>query len=119
MCRLNPKYDVMVDNPICLQIPWKEDDAQLEKWKKGQTGYPFIDAGQRQLLQEGWTHHTVRNAAAMFLTRGDLRISWEKGCNIFMTIWWTATGLLMPGTGCGSPVRRLSVFLIAPFVSIL
>jgi cryptochrome len=51
----------------------------LEKWKTGQTGYPFIDAGMRQLLQEGWIHHTVRNAVAVFLTRGDLWLNWEKG----------------------------------------
>ena len=35
----------------------------------GNTGYPFIDAGVRQLLKEGWTHHIVRNALSMFLTR--------------------------------------------------
>ena len=73
----------MVGNPICLQIPWKEDDTQFEKWKNGQTGYPFIDAGMRQLLQEGWTHHTVRNVTAVFLTRGDLWLNWEKGCQHF------------------------------------
>ena len=83
MCRFNPKYHEMVDNPICLQIPWKEDDAQLEKWKNGLTGYPFIDAGMRQLIQEGWTHNTVRNAIALFLTRGDLWLNWEKGCKHF------------------------------------
>ena len=83
MCHENPKFDVKIDNPICLQIPWKEEVAQLEKWKKGQTGYPFIDAGMRQLIQEGWTHNTVRNAIALFLTRGDLWLNWEKGCKHF------------------------------------
>jgi len=85
MCRKNLKYDSMAGNPICLQIPWNENEAQLEKWKTGQTGYPFIDAGMRQLLQEGWMHHFVRNAVALFLTRGDLWLSWEKGCAHFRT----------------------------------
>jgi cryptochrome len=102
MARLNPKYDVMVGNPISLQIPWLEDEEQFKKWKNGMTGYPFIDAGQRQLLQEGsdsfrlyysmsglyttretkfindlgWMHHSVRNASAMFLTRGDSWLNW-------------------------------------------
>jgi cryptochrome len=84
MCRENPHYSQIENNLICLAIPWREDDAQLEKWKTGQTGYPFIDAGMRQLLQEGWMHHTVRNAVALFLTRGDLWINWEKGHQHFM-----------------------------------
>lgn len=54
MSRHNPLYDKMVGNPICLQIPWYENAVQFEKWKMGKTGYPFIDAGQRQLMQEGF-----------------------------------------------------------------
>ena len=61
MSRLNPKYDVMIDNPICLQIPWETNEENLEKWKNGMTGYPFIDAGQRQLLQEGSTLDDFKN----------------------------------------------------------
>ena len=79
MCRENPYFDQIENNPICLAIPWREDDAQLEKWKMGQTGYPFIDAGMRQLRQEGWMHNTVRNAVALFLTRGDLWLDWVPG----------------------------------------
>ena len=37
----------------------------------------------RQLIQEGWIHHVCRNSLAIFLTRGDLFISWEKGMNSF------------------------------------
>ncbi|XP_046642554.1 cryptochrome-1-like isoform X1 [Daphnia pulicaria] len=79
MSRMNPKFDKEVDNPICLQIPWVENEEFFEKWKNGQTGYPFIDAGMRQLNQEGWMHHSVRNAVAMFLTRGDLWLNWDIG----------------------------------------
>lgn len=53
MGRLNPNYHLMLGNPICLQIPWMDDDGLFEKWKIGLTGYPFIDAGMRQLNQEG------------------------------------------------------------------
>ena len=63
MAQNNPRFDKLLDNPVCLPIPWKDDDEKFEKWKVGQTGYPFIDAGQRQLLQEGWMHHTVCNIA--------------------------------------------------------
>ena len=53
MSRMNPNYDKEADNPVCLQIPWNEDDSLFDKWKNGVTGYPFIDAGMRQLNQEG------------------------------------------------------------------
>jgi len=79
LARLNLHFNQIKDNPVCLAIPWNQDESLLENWKSGNTGYPFIDAGLRQILQEGWAHHLVRNAIAMFLTRGDLWISWERG----------------------------------------
>ncbi|KAG8231454.1 hypothetical protein J437_LFUL000172 [Ladona fulva] len=48
----NPFYAEMKRNPICLDIPWHEDQENLESWKQGKTGYPFIDAAMRQLVQE-------------------------------------------------------------------
>ncbi|XP_046405998.1 cryptochrome-1 [Ischnura elegans] len=80
----NPFYAEMERNPICLTIPWVDDDENLQKWAKGETGYPFIDASMRQLLLEGWIPHAARNAVACFLTRGDLWISWEKGLSVFL-----------------------------------
>ena len=65
----NPFYGEMERNPICINIPWYENDNQLKSYLSGNTGYPFIDAGVRQLKKEGWTHHIVRNALSMFLTR--------------------------------------------------
>ena len=50
---------------------------------EGKTGFPFIDAGIRQIRIEGWTHHIVRNAISMFLTRGDLWLSWVPGADFF------------------------------------
>lgn len=82
--RLNLHFNQIKDNPVCLNIPWSKDESFLQDWKDGKTGYPFIDAGMRQIVQEGWTHHLIRNAVAMFLTRGDLWISWERGCEHLM-----------------------------------
>ena len=40
-----------------------------EAWSTGRTGYPWIDAIMRQLIQEGWIHHLARHSVACFLTR--------------------------------------------------
>ena len=78
-----PNYDKMVGNPICRQIPWKNNDAHLKAWTEGRTGYPWIDAAMTQLREQGWIHHLARHAVACFLTRGDLWISWEEGARVF------------------------------------
>ncbi|XP_025414102.1 cryptochrome-1 [Sipha flava] len=85
----NENFGQIEGNPACLSIPWndinnEENKIMLECWKTGRTGYPFIDAGMRQLLQEGWIHHVVRNSVACFLTRGDLWISWTEGLKHFL-----------------------------------
>lgn len=49
----NPVFGQIADNSICLPIPWRDDEELLEKWKAGNTGYPFIDAGLRQLRKDG------------------------------------------------------------------
>ncbi|XP_054032214.1 cryptochrome-1-like [Dryobates pubescens] len=78
-----PNFSRMAGNPICLQISWAEDAERLHRWKTAQTGFPWIDAIMTQLRQEGWIHHLARHAAACFLTRGDLWISWEEGMKVF------------------------------------
>lgn len=65
-----PKFNQMIGNSICRQIPWQKNQRYLEAWTYGRTGYPFIDAVMRQLRQEGWIHHLARHAVACFLTRG-------------------------------------------------
>jgi deoxyribodipyrimidine photolyase len=40
------------------------DDALLQAWKEGRTGYPFIDAIMTQLRTEGWIHHLARHAVS-------------------------------------------------------
>lgn len=123
----NPFYDRILDNPICLKIPWtKLDVEQFQRWKDGQTGFPLIDAAMRQLLAEGWLHHTLRNAVATFLTRGGLWFSWEHGFRFFLEhlldadwsvcagnwMWISSSAFeqLLDSSKCTSPValaRRL------------
>lgn len=59
-------------------IKWINDDGWLGAWKEGKTGYPIVDAGMRQLKEEGWIHNRVRMIVASFLTK-DLLIDWRLG----------------------------------------
>lgn len=92
-----PKFDQMVGNSICRQIPWQKNDEYLTAWTYGRTGYPFIDAIMRQLRAEGWIHHLARHAVACFLTRGDLWISWEEGQKVFEELLLDADWALNAG----------------------
>ncbi len=82
----NPYYGEMERNELCLNVPWypHEDRPEWYAFAEARTGYPFIDAGMRQLYKEGWIHHVVRNAISCFLTRGDLWINWEPGLRLFL-----------------------------------
>lgn len=57
-------------------------NKRFEAWCKGETGYPMVDAGMRQLLAEGWMHNRVRMIVASFLVK-DLHIEWTKGAKHF------------------------------------
>jgi deoxyribodipyrimidine photo-lyase len=73
-------------NVAMQQLPYDGDtsaQALFEAWCSGKTGYPFIDAGMRQLLSEGWMHNRVRMAVASFLVK-DLHIDWRWGARWFM-----------------------------------
>ena len=63
-------------------IEWKQDESALTAWKRGETGYPIVDAGMRQLRQEGYMHNRVRMIVASFLTK-DLMIDWREGYRWF------------------------------------
>jgi deoxyribodipyrimidine photo-lyase len=52
-------------------------------WTQGRTGYPIVDAGMRQLLQQAWMHNRVRMIVASFLVK-DLHIDWREGARYFM-----------------------------------
>ncbi len=63
--------------------PWQSDYAELLKaWQQGQTGYPMVDAGMRQLWQTGWMHNRVRMLVASFLVK-NCRIPWQEGARWF------------------------------------
>jgi deoxyribodipyrimidine photo-lyase len=59
-------------------FPWRHDDAALRAWQRGQTGYPAVDAGMRQLWHSGVMHNRVRMVVASFLVK-HLLIDWREG----------------------------------------
>ncbi len=64
--------------PAFAAMPWREDQAALQAWQRGETGIPIIDAGMRQLWQTGWMHNRVRMIVASFLTK-HLLLPWQAG----------------------------------------
>ncbi len=69
--------------PATDRIRWSCDRTHFDAWANGQTGYPIVDAGMRQLAATGWMHNRVRMIVAMFLTK-DLFIDWRWGERHFM-----------------------------------
>ena len=63
-------------------FPWRDDLESLTAWQRGQTGYPIVDAGMRQLWHTGWMHNRVRMIVASFLTK-HLLIHWREGAAWF------------------------------------
>jgi deoxyribodipyrimidine photo-lyase len=61
----------------------KDVERYLNAWRTGNTGFPIVDAGMRQLLQEGWMHNRVRMITASFLVK-DLHVQWQHGATHFM-----------------------------------
>ena len=59
-------------------FPWVQDDAALQAWQRGATGYPIVDAGMRELWHTGIMHNRVRMIVASFLIK-DLMIPWQDG----------------------------------------
>ena len=59
-------------------ITWRNNEAEFEKWCNGETGYPIVDAGMRQLNQTGQMHNRIRMVVASFLTK-HLLIDWRWG----------------------------------------
>lgn len=59
-------------------IEWRHDNGEFEKWCNGQTGYPIVDAGMRELNETGYMHNRVRMIVASFLTK-HLLLDWRLG----------------------------------------
>ena len=68
-----PEYD---------RIKWRNNETEFDAWCKGETGYPIIDAGMRELNTTGFMHNRVRMIAASFLCK-DLLIDWRWGERYF------------------------------------
>lgn len=68
-----PEYD---------QIRWRNTEKEFEAWCTGQTGYPIVDAGMRELNATGFMHNRVRMIVASFLTK-HLLIDWRWGEGYF------------------------------------
>lgn len=68
-----PEYD---------KIRWRNNEHEFDAWCKGQTGYPIVDAGMRELNATGFMHNRVRMIVASFLTK-HLLIDWRWGEGYF------------------------------------
>lgn len=64
------------------QLKWKNNLQHFQRWCEGNTGFPIVDAGMRQLNREGWMHNRLRMITASFLTK-DLLIDWRWGEQYF------------------------------------
>jgi deoxyribodipyrimidine photo-lyase len=69
MRNLQPSFDA---------FPWRHDEQALAAWQRGQTGYPIVDAGMRELWHTGVMHNRVRMVVASFLVK-HLLINWRCG----------------------------------------
>lgn len=70
-------------NPKFRGMKWHDNSEAFERWCNGQTGFPIVDAGMRQLNATGFMHNRLRMITAMFLTK-DLHIDWRQGERYFM-----------------------------------
>lgn len=71
-----PEYD---------KIDWRTSNEDFERWSQGETGFPLIDAGMRELLQTGHMHNRVRMLVASFFTK-NLLLYWHQGERFFSQI---------------------------------
>lgn len=62
--------------------PWRTDESQFKAWRQGRTGYPFVDAGMRELWATGWLHNRTRVVVASFFVKC-LLLPWTWGMKYF------------------------------------
>ena len=70
-------------NPRLRKLKWRNPGVDFRRWCDGETGFPIVDAGMRQLNATGFMHNRLRMITAMFLTK-DLHIDWRHGEQYFM-----------------------------------
>lgn len=78
-----PATETSPFNDKFVDFPWQHDSDHFAKWQRGQTGYPLVDAGMRELWTTGWMHNRVRMVVASFLTK-HLLLDWQLGAAWFM-----------------------------------
>ncbi len=83
--------------PTFDRMPWRSAPGDLRRWQRGETGYPIVDAGMRELWTTGWMHNRVRMLVASFLTK-HLLIHWRHGADWF---WDTLVDADWANNSCG------------------
>ncbi len=86
-------------------FPWRGDNADAERWRRGQTGEPMVDAGLRELFVTGTMHNRVRMLTASYLTKhlltdwkvgldwfADCLIDWDPASNALCWQWVAGSG---------------------------
>jgi len=79
----NPHTESDYYAPRFKEMRYEEPGKAFTAWCEGKTGYPFVDAAMRQLVQEGWMHNRTRMVVASFLVK-DLHLEWQLGADFFM-----------------------------------
>lgn len=77
-----PQVEKSSFKPQFEKVAWRSNPAEFERWCEGQTGYPLVDAGMRELNQTGHMHNRVRMLVASFLTK-HLLMHWSLGERYF------------------------------------
>ena len=78
----NPHTDKDYYAPRFKEMRYDKPGKALTAWCEGKTGFPFVDAAMRQLVQEGWMHNRTRMVVASFLVK-DLHLEWQHGAKFF------------------------------------
>ena len=78
----NPHTETQYYAPQFSKMRYDKPGDKFKAWCEGKTGYPFVDAAMRQLLQEGWMHNRTRMVVASFLVK-DLHLEWQLGERFF------------------------------------
>ncbi len=81
----HPGSTVTDFNPLGIEYADPQDPEvapDVDAWRQGRTGYPLVDAGQRELAATGWMHNRVRMVSASFLTK-HLNVWWRVGADHF------------------------------------
>jgi deoxyribodipyrimidine photo-lyase len=78
----NPTTETDYYAPQFAKMRYDQPGEKFKAWCEGKTGYPFVDAAMRQLVNEGWMHNRTRMVVASFLVK-DLHLEWQLGERFF------------------------------------